>query len=261
MKNFLRTFKGKVVALLLTVGVITGAGAALASTNAGDQLKIWYDSMFNQTVDSIESDVGAYADDMAVELAEEYEDLKVAAGIDIDLGRELATGESLESIVQAKLEHLDELEEGQQEILENIGLQFYNVFLDGYFEIQRNTNEGLEYATNDLTEYVGDLSDSAIDQMTTDITSAQDQAVSDLEEAIRQAQDQLANELASQETVTTNNLYSQVNWAVEDLRTAVTGLLNDMVSEQQTVIVEKALELETEAKAALDAVISNINNN
>lgn len=259
MKNIFSTFKGKVIAILLIVGVVTGAGAVFAATNAGDQLKNWYDGMFNQTVENVETDVEAYSNDVAAELAEEYEAMKEVAGIDIDLGREFATGESLESIVEAKLEHLEGLDEGQQEILANIGLQFYNVFLDGYMEILRNSEEGLAYATNDLTEYVGELSDTAISQMTTDITEAQDQAVTELEDAIHEAQEQLANELASQQEVTTRNLYSQVDWAVEDLRTDVTDLLNNMVSEQETVIVEKAQELEAEAKSALDDVISNMN--
>ena len=56
MKKFLGTLKGKVVAILLVVTMVTGAGAVFASTGAGDQLRAWYDGMFNQTVDNIEAD-------------------------------------------------------------------------------------------------------------------------------------------------------------------------------------------------------------
>lgn len=259
MKKFLGTFKGKVVAILLVVGIITGSGVVFASTGAGEQLRTWYASMFNQTVTNIEEDVTTYADSFVPGLTEEYESLKTEAGIDIDLSRELATGDSLEAIIAAKLEHIEDLDAEQQAILANIGLEFYNVFLDGYMEIQRNTSEGLTYATNDLTEYLGNLNEEAIGQMSTDITEAKDSAVTELEDAIRNAQEILANELDTQEEVTTRNLYSQVNWAVEDLRNDVTDLLDGMVAEQQAIIIAKAQELEDEAKAALDEVISGIN--
>ena len=45
LKNMLGTFKGKVIAILLVVGVVTGAGAVFAATSAGDQLKTWYDTL------------------------------------------------------------------------------------------------------------------------------------------------------------------------------------------------------------------------
>lgn len=259
MKKFLGTLKGKIVAILLVVGLVSGTGIVFAATGAGEQLRIWYESMFNQTVDNIEADVEAYSEEKLADLTGEYEELKATAGIDIDLSRELATGNSLEEIVQAKLAHIEEIDAEQQAILANIGLEFYNVFLDGYLEIKRNTEEGLAYATDDLAAYTGELGNEAIGQMTNDITAAKDNAVADLEEAIRQAQEALAAELDTQEEITTRNLLNQVNWAVDELRTNVIDVLDGMVAEQEAVIIAKAQELENEAKAALDEVVSGIN--
>lgn len=259
MKKFLGTIKGKIVAILLVVGLVAGTGAVFAATGAGEQLRLWYASMFNQTVTEIETDVEGYSEGQFADLSVEYENLKTNAGIDIDLSRELATGESLEEIIQAKLAHIDDIDAEQQQILATIGLEFYNVFLDGYLEIQRNTNEGLEYATNDLGNYTADLGNDAIGQMTNDITAAQDIAVTELEEAIRLAQENLAGELSTQEEVTTRNLINQVDWAVEDLRDSVTDVLESMVTDQESIITAKAQELEDTAKAALDEVVSGIN--
>ncbi|GEM_PF-4874004 len=260
MKKLLGTLKGKIVATILVVGLISGTGIVLAATGAGEQLRIWYESMFNQTVDNIEADVEGYSEDKLANLTAEYELLKATAGMDIDLSRELATGNALDEIIKAKLEHIEGIDAEQQAILADIGYQFYNVFLDGYMEIIRNTNEGLEYATNDLANYTAESGSEAIGQMTQDITAAKDHAVRDLEEAIRKAQETLASELESQEKVTTKNLLNQVDWAVDDLRTDVMEVLDGMVADQEAVIIAKAKELEDEAKAALDEVVSGINN-
>ncbi|WP_405102980.1 hypothetical protein [Oceanobacillus sp. FSL H7-0719] len=259
MKKILGTLKGKILAVLVAVGLVSGAGIVFAATGAGEQLQIWYASLFNQTVDNIEADVEAYSEGKLADLTAEYEELKATAGVDIDLSRELATGNSLEEIIQAKLAHIEEIDAEQQEILANIGYEFYNVFLDGYMEIIRNTNKGLEYATNDLGIYTAELGNEAIGQMTNDITAVKDNAVADLENAIRQAQETLGAELETQEEITTRNLMNQVNWAVDDLRKNVVEVLDGLVTEQEAVIIAKAKELENEAKAALDEVVSGIN--
>lgn len=255
----LKSIKSKLVAGTVAVVVISASGVAYANTDAGEWLRNWYNGMFNQTVESINQDVDAYREAQMPGVMEEYERLKSEAAIDIDLTRELETGKSLEEIVAAKLEHIESLDAEEQEILANIGLEFYNVFLEGYFEIERLESEGLSYATNDLTAYTDNTGEEALTQLTNDLTTAKDDAVLELEEAIRQAQERLAQELENQEEITTRNLKNQVDWAIDDLRVAVTALLEELVSEQEAIIVAKAQELEDEAKAAMDDVISNMN--
>lgn len=254
----LKTIKSKVIAWAVAVVVISGSSVVYANTESGEWLKNWYNGMFNQTVESIDQDVDAYTEAQMPGVMEEYEALKSEAAIDIDLTRELETGKSLEEIVTTKLDHIESLDAEEQEILANIGLEFYNVFLDGYFEIERLESEGLSYATNDLTAYTTDVGEDAVTQLTDDLTTAKNNAVSELEEAIRQAQERLAQELENQEEITTRNLMNQVDWAIEDLRVAVTELLNTLVAEQEAIIVAKAQELEDEAKAAMDEVISSM---
>lgn len=259
MKKMLGTFRGKMIAIILVIALVSTTGVVFASTNAGEQLRTWYNGLFNQKVIDIESDLEEYTESKIPGLEAELEQLKHTAGIDIDLSRELATGETLEELIQAKLEHIEGIDAEEYAILENIGLQFYNVFLNGYNEIQRNAGAGLEYATTNLTTYTTDSGELAMQQMTTDIHAARDQAVSELEGAIHEAQERLAQEVASQEEITSRNLRNQVNWAIEGLRENVTSILETLVSEQESIIIAKAGELEAEAKSALDEVVSGIN--
>ncbi|MCF3942131.1 hypothetical protein [Oceanobacillus alkalisoli] len=259
MKSFLKTFKGKVISIGLAIVVVWSAGAVFASTNAGEQLRAWYDDLFNQTVAEIETDTEAYMESRLPELQAEYDQLKEQVGIDIDLSRELATGETLEEIIQAKLEHIGEIDIEQQEILAGIGLEFYNVFLDGYLEIGNNANAALNFATDDLTAYTADRGNVAIEQLTADIGQARDEAVEELEEAIRQAQEMLAAEVAENQEITTRNLMNQVDWTIRDLREDVTQVVTRLADEQKELITVTAQQLGEEAKTALDDVVSSIN--
>ncbi|GAA0440928.1 hypothetical protein JUJ52_21100 [Virgibacillus sp. AGTR] len=258
MKLGLRTLKGKIAAGIIGVGVLSGAGIVFANTDAGSALREWYNAMFNDSVERIEDEVTAYGEGKLPELEAEYEQLKSDASLDIDLTRVEETNASLEEIVATKLEHIESLDSEAQQILEDMGLQFYNVLIDGYLEIERLQEEGLNYATEDLTAYTGEVGQSAVNQVTTDLTEAKETAVAELEAAVQNAQEQLEAELASNEEITIRNLKNQVDWAIEDLRELVTELLAGLVEEQQVIITETAQALEDEAKAALDEVISGI---
>ncbi|MFA1821917.1 hypothetical protein ACDX78_17330 [Virgibacillus oceani] len=259
MKFGLGSLKGKIIAGTLVVGVVSGSSFAFANTDAGENLRAWYDDMFGQSVDTIEADTEAYMDDQVPGLIDEYEALKDEAGVDIDLTRETATGESLDEIVAAKLSHIEAIDEEKAEILAGMQLQYYNVMLDGFFEIETVTGEWLNYATNDLTAFTGDTGEAALNEMTTDINTASDDAVQELEAAIQNAQDELAAAIESNETVTIDNLRSQVDWAIEDLRDEVEALLAGLVEEQQNIIIAAAEDLEEDAINALDDVVSGIN--
>lgn len=259
MMKVRKGLKKKLVVGVAAVGIVAGSGIALANTDAGAQLRAWYEGMFSNTVEDIEASVEEYGQSKLPGLQAEYEQLKATAQMDIDLTRELETGKSLSEIINAKISHLESLSEEEQAILAGIGLEFYNVFLDGYFEIQRVQQEGLDYANNDLTAYTGELGQEAMATMTSDINTARDQAVQELEEAIQQAQEQLAQALDTQEEITIRNLQNQIDWAIEDLRESVTSLLDGLVEEQEQIIIAHAQQLEDQAKAALDDVVNGIN--
>ncbi len=253
--------KTKVVAGVVAAGIaFSGAGFALANTDAGAALKQWYNGLFGESVERIDQQTNAYLDDALDTWNTEYENLKNEISAEIDLSRETATGESLEEIVQAKLQHLSDLDAAEAEILANIGLQYYNVMLDGYFQIGEATAAAAAYAENDLQEHTGALGEEAVAQLTGDINTARDAAVSELEEAIQAAQEALAAEVAVQEELTVRNLQNQVDWAVEDLTESVEAIIGNLVDEQKALIVAAANNLTDQAKSAMDAVIENMGN-
>jgi vacuolar-type H+-ATPase subunit E/Vma4 len=259
LKSFIKSFKGKVAVVGVGIIMLGSAGVAFASTDAGEQLRTWYNGMFDQSVSEIEADTEDYINDQIPGLEAEYEGLKEDAGVDINITRETATGEQLEEIVTAKLEHLGEIDAEQQAILAEIGLQFYNVYLDGYFEILNQADAALNYATTDLTDFTAGEGEAAVQQLTTDINQAKEEAVQELEDAIAAAQEALTTAIDSHQVSTTDNLKSQVNWAIDDLRDNVNVLLEGLVEDQQTLITTTADQLGQDAISALDEVVNGIN--
>jgi hypothetical protein len=253
------TVKKKVLAGAISVGLLSGVGMAFANTDAGGALKSWYDGKFNATVEAINSDVSEYAEGLMPGLQDEYNGMKTGAETKINSKRDSEIGAASTEISKAKASRIASVERTKEEIIDGAGLAFYNEFLKGYNEIQKAGNAALASATTDLTAFTGEKGQAAIEQVTNDLTVAKDAAVTELEEAIRIAKEELTAELATQQEINTRNLKNQVNWKIDDVRKQIKGILAGLVTTQEGLIVAKAAELESEAIAALDEVVSSIN--
>ncbi|WP_062350280.1 hypothetical protein [Bacillus kwashiorkori] len=257
---FLKTVKGKIVAGVATVGLLGGVGFAFANTDAGEQLRNWYEAQFNQSKAKVEAATDQYIQERTGELQAEYNDAKSNAGNDIDTKGNEESGRVQSEIENAKNSHLAALDGAKQEIMDSMGLQFYNLFQEGYLKIVQKANEAENFATNDLSAFTSQKGEAAIQKLTSEINTAKDAAVQDLQAAIEAAKAELTSELLTAEAYTKTSLQNQVDWAIEDLRETVEGIIADFVLAQQELIADAAAQLEAEAKAALDEVVSGINN-
>lgn len=254
------TIKKKIAAGTISVGLLSGLGLAFANTDAGEALKSWYSGVFNSAKAAIEQDVGQYAADQLPDLLDEYNGLKAVAEFDIGFTKDTETGRATDAINNAKNSHLASLSSAQAEIMAGMDLAFNNVYQEGWMRIQQAGDEAVRYATNDLTAFTGEHGAAAIGEMTSELNAVKEQAVSDLEDAIANAKATITAEVDSQTEITTNNLKTAVDFEINDVRNQVTVILDNLVAAQEALIEAKSLELENAAKAALDAVVSGINN-
>ncbi|WP_100011615.1 hypothetical protein [Lentibacillus sediminis] len=254
----LNSLKGKIIAGTVAVGVVTSGGLVFANTDAGEQLQAWYDQAFGETVESAEEQSMAYGESLLPELAAEYNGMKDGATEDINETRDSETASAQAAIESAKTSHIENLESTRDEILEGMGLQFYNVFLEGSSEIEALAVQAQTYATGDLTAHTGTKGQEAVNKVTADLNAARDQAVSDLEDAIENARGEIEAELDSRGDNLTYNLNQQIDFAIRDLRATLDTLLEDLVQEQQTIITVSANALENEAINKLDEVVAGI---
>lgn len=253
------TVKKKMAAGAISVGLLSGLGLAFANTDAGEALKTWYGGMFNNAKAAIEQDVGQYAADQLPGLVDEYNGLKDEAAFNIDFTKDHESGRAAGAINEAKAAHLSSLGAAKAEILAGMDLAFHNMYLEGWQRIQDAGDEAIAYATTDLTAFTGQQGAAAMGELTDELNAVRDQAVSDLENAIENAKAEITAELDSQTETTAYNLKNAIDFEITDVRNQVTALLNNLVAAQEALIEAKALELENAAKAALDAVVSGIN--
>ncbi|MCM3620614.1 hypothetical protein M3936_24000 [Sutcliffiella horikoshii] len=254
------SWKKKLVAGTVAVGLISGVGLTFASASEDSPLRQWYNGLFGNTQQSILADNDANATAAFENWAANTEQLKAGAGLKINETMSAELTRAGAEIMSVKESHLASLDEDKLELLENMNYQVYqHIFLEGYFVIQNQGDAALGAVRESFRDYTSETGQAAVNEMTQELTSAKNSAVSELESAIEQAKSELSAQLAMEEQVSRYNLERQITFKLNDLRDALTSIVNGLVREQQNIITAKALELEEDAKASLDEVMNSIN--
>ncbi|MCG1023846.1 hypothetical protein [Sutcliffiella horikoshii] len=254
------SWKKKLVAGTVAVGLVSGVGLTFANASEDSPLRQWYNSIFGTTQQSILADNEANATAAFESWAANTEQLKAGAGLKINETMAAELTRAGTEIMTRKEGHLASLDAEKLALLDNMNYQVYqHIFLEGYFAIQNQGDAALGTVREGFRDYTSETGQAAVNEMTQELTSAKDSAVSELEGAIEQAKAELSAQLAMEEQVSRHNLERQITYKLNDLREALTSIINGLVREQQNIITAKALELEQEAKASLDEVMNSIN--
>jgi hypothetical protein len=256
----LKTIKSKVIAGTVSVVLLSSAGAAFASSNAGANLKDWYDGQFGVATSNIVGDVESNVTGRINGLATEYEGLKTAAGTSISTDGTNANTLASGNIETATQEHINSINAKQTQIEGYMDGQFAALKFAANGLINQAGNAALGYANNDLTTFTGAKGDAARSTLTTELEADTATAVSELELAIKEAKGDLQAQLDTKEEATTEAIIGLIDAKINSLRTTITQKRDDLVAAQKLLIDAKALELETAAKNQLQAVVNNINN-
>ncbi|MDW0116092.1 hypothetical protein QTL97_04030 [Sporosarcina thermotolerans] len=253
------TFKKKIVAGTISVGLLSGVGLAFANTDAGGALKSWYSGVFNGAQASVAQEADQYSAEEFGSLDEMFEGLRAGAEFDVDFTKDREIGKASAAIQSARDSHISSLGEAENEILAGMDLAFNNVYQEGWLQIQAAGNEATQIASDDMTAFAGDTGAAAIEELTTQLDAVKAEALTGLEEAIVAAKAAIMAEVESEKTITVANLKTAVDFKVNEVFNQVADILDGLVAEQEALIEAKALELENEAKAAMDALLSDIN--
>ena len=236
--QIVKTVKGRIIVGSLLAVLLLGTTYAFANTNIGEQLKAWYQALFEQK-----------SEEIFAKLDEEIEET-----------RDEVTTTALSNIERAKLQHLQNLDEAKEEILRNVEYDFYQVYLVGYREIRRVADEGLQQAENGLKAHTNAVGQAAQNYIIQELTQAREQAVQELEEAIEQAKTEIRAEVERYVDVVNSNLLNDLERIYENVFAEIEQIKERLVAEQQSILANVAAELEAEALAAMDEVIRNLGN-
>ena len=254
----LKTVKGKVIAGTVTAVLVSGAGVAFGASNAGAKLEAWYDGKFDVASENIERDVAANVQGRINGLVTEYNGVKSAAGTSISGDGTSAYNTASGNIDTETQEHINAIAAQQLEIEGYMDDQFtaLSSFADGL--INQAGTAALGYANRDLTSYTGTKGEAARASLTTELGTDTSEAVAELQQAISDAKGDLQGQLNTLEASTTTDIIAAIDAKIIELRGKITDKRDALVAAQKVLIDNKALELETAAKQALQDVVNGI---
>ncbi|WP_338655126.1 hypothetical protein V6B14_03275 [Sporosarcina psychrophila] len=255
----IKTVKGKVLAGTLAFGLVAGTGVAFGATDAGTNLKAWYDGQFGKASTNVTEQVASYAGSKVEGLAIEYNGLKTDATNSINEKGEFVAGVANKNIDATSREHIDAIKDEQAHI---------NTYLSGQFDSLSNFasglidgagKEALAYAKKDLGEYTGAAGKTANEKVKTDVNAVTAQAISDLEETINAAKADLQAKLDKETGLTVTEIKGLIDAKINELRTEITKIKNKLVADQEKIITNTAKGLQLAAEAQMKALVDSIN--
>lgn len=255
----MKTIKGKVITGAAVFAVLTGGAAAFASTDAGANLKSWYDGQFNKSATNVVENSVDYASDQVPGLAKEYNGLKKDATRSINNTKNSEIDDANSEINDTKDQYIAALNGSKEEINKYLKSQFDGIVQNAHTTIGVVGGQAYDYAETELSGLTLKNGNSALADLEAKLKKSNEDAVAELELAIANAKSELQAELDSQEGASTQRIKDAIDAKIWELRGKITERKDVLVSEQQTLIVEKSQKLEDDAKAALDTVVSNIN--
>lgn len=254
----LKTIKGKVIAGTVSVTLLAGAGAAFASSNAGQNLQNWYNGQFNSATNSVSSQSYGYVNGKVGELVAEYNGLKSAATTSINGTRDSSTTRVNNVIESEKQAHIDAINNQKAEISGYMATQFDGLSTYASGLINQAGIDAVTYANTNLGAHASDVGGDAVDKLSTDVVAASEAAVAALETAISTAKGELNAQLALETTATVTEIKGMVDAKIVELRNTITQIKDDLVLAQQNLINAEALKQLNDAKEDLQSVVNGI---
>lgn len=253
-----KTVKGKVVAGVVTVGLLSSVGAAFASLDAGAQLKSWYDKQFNTTSAVVKGAAAAYGLSKVPALTKEYNGIKEGNGTAVNEAKVLKTGEANTSIQTASQTRIDSVNKQKADIKANMDAQFAQLFTEAQNAINQAGDQAYAWAQSDLGKYTSDKGAQALADMDTELTATKKKAVDDLSKAINKAKIELSIQLGTKAWATTGKINNAIDAKIAELRQKINDTATELLAAQKQLIADKADSYVKQAEDELETVVGNI---
>ena len=255
----LKTVKGKVIAGTVAFGLLSGIGVVLGATDAGTNLKNWYDAQFGKSSNQVVEEVADYGLGKIDGLVTEYEGLKTNAFDRINSTGKVGTDATNKGVDRSAGEHIDAIKQQKIEIEKYLSGQFQSLRDFSAGLINETGQAALDYANEDLKNHANAVGSDTKDKMTKDINENTAKAINDLEETIKYAKEDLQAQLDSNTNLTIEEIKGLIDAEIVELRGKITKLNNSLIAEQNKIITMTAKGLLLKAQDELQAIVDGIN--
>lgn len=254
----IKTLKGKVIAGAVAVGLLSSAGVAFGASDAGANLKAWYDGQFGQASTKVNSDSDAYLNNGLDGLQGEVDGLKTDSTNKIFGSRDTEVASSTANIDKQAKEHIDSIANKKKEIEGYMDSQFGKLKSDADDTIFKAGTDFSAQAHKELASLTKQTGTMAQKSVQVELGAVKDRVVGEIEKAIKDAKDDLKAQLDTKANATTEEIKGLVDKRIGEVRYFVTAAANYMVQEQQELIEARALKMENDAKDAMQALVDGI---
>jgi hypothetical protein len=262
----LKTVKAKIVAGVLTATIVSGGvGAVFASTDAGQQLKSWYDGQFSAKATEVTGNVMNYGKGLVPGLVAEKNTLKTnsvgevaTAGTDEETAR-IATIDSnlkdYESKITSMTTNINQWT-GKDKGYMFEDLQKLRQDLEE--QIDSIADPAISAAKKEILDAIDSQAVTSLDLLATRVGEKQSSAEKTLTEAIAGAKDAITSQLNTQGTKSENEVKTYLDDKINAARTNITKEAGDLVGEKKAAITNKGKELQDAALNSLDNLVKDI---
>jgi hypothetical protein len=257
----LGSVKGKVVAGVVTVGLLSGIGTAFANTDAGTQLQSWYNGQFNTAKQQSASAVYNYALGQKNSLMQEKENLKNAAVTNVATAGTDEVDRANGEINSALESHVDAVNTKEAAITTAMPGQFDSFVTSTNGTVNYYVGQEASKATNEITSAVNAQGVVSVDTVNTEVSTTKTNAVAALESEISAAKAELQRLVNEEKAAATQELKDNFDAQIVAVRGQIVDLIADLENANKEAIADKGAEIEAAAKAELDALVNGITNN
>lgn len=255
----MKGIKGKILAGAVSVSILLGSGLVLANTDAGAQLKAWYNAKLQASFTTIYNTLYAYAESLVPGLLEYKNNLKKDAVDAIKTEAQTVITNSNSKIDSALQEHLDSLNAAKEEILNGMESDYTTWKEEKIAWAEPQLNQLQSDVQNEINTAITNQYTTSKYEVTTQVTATKNSAVASLENAINEAKNAITGEMNTNEANTINDLKTYLDDQVATRKATITEATNTLKAEKIEDIKKEGTIIVEEAKAALDALVSGIN--
>lgn len=255
----LKTMKSKVIAGAVTVGLLSGGGVVLGATDAGAQLKDWYDAKFSAASSNVVTDSYNYANSKVPGLAAEYQGIKDTASSKLKAKGEFDTGATNAAIDKQSKEYIDKINAQKADIESYLSSQFDGLSSAAKGLIDQSGKDALNFANSDLASHANAEGQKAIADVNLKVKEATAEAARQLQATIDGAKSSLQSQLNAEQAATTAEIKTMIDTEIARLRTVITSTNNQLIKKQEGMISFAAKGLLLAGQAELDSIVNNMN--
>lgn len=250
--------KSKIMAGALCATLVGGVGTAFASTDAGEQLGNWYTSQVTPSLNRVWTGAVNYITPQVQGLFNWKAGVQgdSVAAVRIAGTDEIARANT--AIGEAKQAYIDAIEIRQGQIEAGMQGQYDGKVNSTNTTINRYANSAQSQAMNEIGGALETQKCLSLTAVGDEVGATKTQAIEDLKAAIAKATSELQGLMDAKELAATNAVKANLDEQIRLKKEFITTETAKLEQAKKDAITAKGAEMETNAKADLDALVDLI---